>query len=392
MNIIRLAWDYPFDGRPQYGLQPVFTYLSKAQVRMGNEVHVLTPSNQYRNATVEGIQVHGIPTPFNLNAPMVIKRLTDGEDWIIHSHATCGMFMYFYRRLNRVPLVSHVHGTTRSHHTPLVLKDSAIRLDYSTFDVNYHMLRERVLWSAADRVLAVSKSSADDIISVYGINPERVKVVYNGVDTDIFRPVDKMQAPEQVRKLFGKRIVLFVGHFGLRKGIFLLIRALGRIKKEIPDAHLLCIGGVPKWLRNREYWDLLRKEIEKNDVTDSVTLLDKIPNQELPAVYSASEIFVLPSYYETFSKVCLEAMACEKPVISTNMGGLPEVVVNGVTGKLVPYGSVNALTQAVIELLQDEKRSRQMGREGRRRVLSFFTWSAVAERIQHVYEELTFAR
>lgn len=390
MQIVRLAWDYPMDGKPTYGLQPVYTYLSKAQKELGNEVHVVTLSKDgYLRRTVDGIHVYGVPPPFNLNAPKVISSIIKNKkESVVHSHATCGIFMYFFKRFQRIPLVSHVHGTSRSHHTPLVIKGERMQVSYSSLHVNYHMIRERILWSTADRVLTVSKGSARDVIQDYKINEDKVRVVYNGVDTNIFRPTGEVPSIEQIKELIGKRIILYVGHFGVRKGILFLIRALGLVVKEFRDVHLLCIGGVPPWLGKNEYWEILEKEIEANRVSNNVTLLDRIPNQELPSVYSLSEIFVIPSYYETFSKVTLEAMACEKPVIATNMGGLPEVVEDGVTGRLVPFGSVKALADSILELLNDSKKATQMGREGRKRVLAYFTWQAVAHRIQDIYNEL----
>jgi starch synthase len=250
------------------------------------------------------------------------------------------------------------------------------------------MLRERSLWSAADRVLAVSSSSADDLATSYGIKRNKIRVVYNGVDADIFKPIENPALPESLADLASKRVILFVGHFGLRKGIIFLVRALDIVRREIPDVHLLCIGGTPKWLGGVDYRQILLSEVNRLGLNKHVTLSEAVKNHELPPIYNSSELLALPSYYETFSKVCLEAMSCGIPVVSTNMGGIPEVIEDGITGQLVPYGSVRKLGDAILDIMQDKDRARSMGINGRQRVLKMFTWSAVAERIQNVYNEL----
>jgi Glycosyltransferase len=391
VNIIRLAWDYPRNGQPTYGLQPVFVYLSKEQATKGNEVHVVTPGDVASNEELDNVQIHRVPTPFNINAPRIMGRLIHGKNGtVVHSHATCGLFMSVYKRMTRVPFVAHTHGTSKSHNTPLVLKGSELSIDYSVFNINYHMLRERSLWSAADRVLAVSSSSADDLATSYGIKRNKIRVVYNGVDADIFKPIENPALPKGLADLSSKRIILFVGHFGLRKGIIFLVRALDIIRREIPDAHLLCIGGTPKWLGGIDYRQILLSEINRLGLNEHVTLSEAVKNHELPPIYNSSELLALPSYYETFSKVCLEAMSCGIPVVATNMGGIPEVVEENVTGYLIPYGSVKKLADVIISLLQDRGRAKKMGINGRIRVLKNFTWSAVSERIQKVYNELLF--
>lgn len=389
MRIIRLAWDYPVRGQATYGLQPVFVYLSKEQAKLGNEVHIVTTSSNGAPLLEEerNLTVHRVRPPFTINALREVRRLLNSKEVVVHTHATCGFFISFTRKFSKFPLVSHVHGTSRSHFTPLVARGKSINIDYSSLSVNYHMLREKILWSSADRVLAVAKASSQDLIDSYSIDPEKIRVVYNGVDVNLFKPVSHLNLPSSLEYLKGKRVILYVGHFGLRKGIFYLIRAMPDVVKEFPDAHLLCIGGVPKWLKGADYWSILRREIESAGVSANVTLMNSVPNKELVNYYNLAEVFVLPSYYETFSKVSLEAMACAKPVITTNMGGLPEVVQDGVTGLLLPYGSVPFLRQAIIDILGDQRKARSMGKRGRERAERLFTWSAVALRIQEVYKE-----
>jgi len=389
--VCRLVWDYPKKGHATYGLQPVFVNLSEEQVRKGYEVHVVTTMgvDTPREEVVNGVHVHRLRAPYNLTAIRKINELTAGSsEWVVHSHATCGFLLFATKSFRRYPFVSHVHGTSRSHHTPFKFKEGGLVVDYSSLSVNYHMMRERLLWSSADRVLTVSKASSIDVTDVYRIKPQVVRVVYNGVDVELFKPDTNSPFPSQIENLKGKRLLLYVGHFGLRKGLFQMIQAMRVIKKEIPDSHLVCVGGQPKWLKGPDFWGILKHEAEAKGISQNVTLLDAVPNAELVNFYCNADIFVLPSYYETFSKVCVEAMACGKPVVASRSGGLPEVVEDGETGRLVPYGSVSQLTAAIIELLSDQRMARNMGAKARERVVRMFTWGAVADKVSAVYREL----
>ena len=339
-SVLRLVWDYPTEGESTYGLQPVFVNLSEEQVRQGYQVHVVAKrlGSQPAEERHNGVSVHRVSPPFNANAFRALMKLTrGGGEWVVHSHATCGIFLYMLRKTGSIRYVSHSHGTSRSHHVPIRYRSGQVQVDYSQLGIAYDMVRERLLWSSADRVLAVSRTLAQDLNEFYGINPGRLRVVYNGVDVDLFQRLRGFETPPGLQGLEGKRIVLYVGHFGLRKGVFFLIRAMSKVLLEVPDAHLVCIGGVPDLLGAADYWSLLKSEAISNGVEGHVTLLDKVRNKDLVRYYSMASAFVLPSYYESISKVTLEAMACEVPVVASNSGGIPEVVDDGVTGLLVPY-------------------------------------------------------
>jgi glycosyltransferase involved in cell wall biosynthesis len=273
---------------------------------------------------------------------------------------------------------------------PISLRFGDVKLDYSPWTVTTSYLRERTLWSSADAVAAVSGAVKGDLVSHYGIAPEKIGVVYNGVDANLFRPIPDAEFPN-LPELRGKKVVLYVGHFGLRKGLIHLVRAMRRVVEEVPETALVCIGGVPDWLRRDVYWEYLRQLISTNGLEGKVFLLDKAPNKTLPVFYSACSVFVLPSYYEAFAKVVIEAMACAKPVVVTREGGPSEAVQNGSSsaGLLVDFGSEEQLAEALITILQDERMAREMGTNGRKQVTANFTWEKVAQRINSVYQKVT---
>lgn len=390
-RVIRIVADYAVGGKASYGLQPVYYNLSRVQAENGHEVHVIArrrpgePSLEVSG----GVTVHRVASPFTIGALSKVRELTakNGRPDVIHTHSTSGVFLAPFKRVVNTPVVSHIHGTTYSATTPTTLSFGDMTAGYSRWGVTTSYLREKALWSAADRLGAVSTSVKSDLMGRYGIGEEKIRLVYNGVDAELFRPIAEPEFPEK-QLVEGKKVVLYVGHFGLRKGLPFLIRAMKLVNQSVPDSVLVCVGGVPSWLPKGDYWTHLNRLVEENGLKGKVLLLDRVPNEKLPNYYSMSSVFVLPSYYEAFPKVLIEAMACEKPAISSRMGGTQDSIEDGVNGYLVTYADPTALANAITPLLQDEKLARRMGVMGRQRVVRDFTWGAVAKRFDSIYGEL----
>lgn len=383
--------DYPHSGEATFGLQPVFLNLSREQKRLGYDVSVIARNhgNQPDYEDDLGVQVHRVENPYTVNALRLVRKLiAEKKRPIVHPHATTGVFMAPLRKVIRAPIVSQVHGTTRSHYMPITLRYGRIVYDYSPIKVAYYQSREKMLWSTANKIITVSNAIKSDLTVSYGFDPEKITVVYNGVNIKVFRPISDARLPEKFRAFEGKRIVLYVGHFGLRKGVLHLIKAMQKVTRQVPDSVLLCIGGVPAWLGSTDYWAYLKQAVKQADLEDKIILSDRIPNQELPNFYSLASVFVLPSYYEAFAKVVLEAMACGKPVVASKKGGLEEAIENGKSGFTFDFGNVDQLADAIITIMQDEKLAKNMGEIGRRRVERDFTWTAVANRIEAVYDQV----
>ena len=394
LRVVRLVADYPVGGRASYGLQPVYHNLSKAQAARGHDVQVIARryAGQPETESVEGVTIHRVGPPFTANAALMTKRLSDErEQAVIHTHSTSGFFLSLVRNATRTPIISHVHGTTYSVATPAVLTFGSVKSEYSPWRVTTSYLRERALWSRADRIAAVSSSVRSDLIERYQMQPDKIRLVFNGVDAELFRPVSP---PTMIggQAIGGRKIVLYVGHFGLRKGIPFLIRAMAEVTKEVREATLVCVGGVPPWLPSGQYMDSLNRMIRTAQLEGKVLLLDRVPNESLPELYSSASAFVLPSYYEAFPKVLIEAMACERAVIATKPGGTSDSVDDGVNGFLVPYADTASLATRIVALLGDEGLARRMGSKGRERVLKDFTWQAVAARVDGIYDEFTVGR
>jgi alpha-maltose-1-phosphate synthase len=258
---------------------------------------------------------------------------------------------------------------------------------------------ERTAFEAADAVIAVSHGMRADILRSYpAIDPAKVRVVHNGIDLERWRPVDD---PDLVRS-FGidptRPSVIFVGRITRQKGLPYLLAAARLLPPEVQL--ILCAGApdTPEILAEVQA-GVAALQAERTGVIWIERLLAQ---PELAALLSASTTFVCPSVYEPLGIVNLEAMACALPVVGTATGGIPEVVADGVTGRLVPIQQLDDgtgtpvdpqrfvadLAAALTAVVADPAAAREMGIAGRRRAEAEFSWASIAERTRAVYTEL----
>jgi starch synthase len=258
---------------------------------------------------------------------------------------------------------------------------------------------ERTAFENADAVIAVSHGMRADILRSYpAIDAAKVRVVHNGIDLERWHPVDE---PEIVRS-YGidptRPSVIFVGRITRQKGLPYLLEAARRLAPEVQL--ILCAGApdTPEILAEVQAGVAALQEERTG-----VIWIDKLLSQpELAALLSASTTFVCPSVYEPLGIVNLEAMACGLPVVGTATGGIPEVVADGVTGRLVPIQQVDDgtgtpvdpeqfiadLAAALSSVVADPAEARLMGIAGRRRAEAEFSWASIAERTRAIYAEL----
>jgi starch synthase len=258
---------------------------------------------------------------------------------------------------------------------------------------------EKTAFEAADAVIAVSAGMASDILRSYpAIDPQRVRVVHNGIDLERWQRLDE---PEVVRGLGidpDRPSVVFVGRITRQKGLTYLLAAARRLPAEVQL--VLCAGApdTPEILAEvRAGVDSLQSE------RSGVIWIDRLLSQhELAAVLSNATTFVCPSIYEPLGIVNLEAMACGAPVVGTATGGIPEVVADHLTGRLVPIeqlqdGSgtpvdpeqfIADLATTLTEVVSDPAAARLMGEAGRMRARSEFSWDSIADRTRAIYAEL----
>lgn len=262
---------------------------------------------------------------------------------------------------------------------------------------------ERTAYEAAAGVIAVSNGMRADILRSYpAIDPERVKVVHNGIDLDAWqRPTGpeadaaSTAALERLGIDPSRPTIVFVGRITRQKGLPYLLRACELLPAEVQV--VLCAGAPDTAEIKAEVEGLVAGLREKR--TGVVWIEEMLPRPELIAVLSASDVFVCPSVYEPLGIVNLEAMACGLPVVGSATGGIPDVIVDGETGLLVPIEQVtdgtgtpvgpetfiHDLAERLTSLVMDEALARRMGRAARARVERHFSWEAIAQRTMGVY-------
>lgn len=254
--------------------------------------------------------------------------------------------------LARIPFVYSIHGenTLRLPRAVPILRGSA---------------------RCARALIAVSESLRSLTAQTIGIPPERITVIYNGVD------LDKFTQSERNGKKSVTPHVGCVGTLRSVKGHRYLIEAIAAVREEIPHVHLSLVGDGPE----RGELDALRQRLGLNGCVSLLGMRD-----DVNALLRQFDVFVLPSLSEGISNALLEAMAAGLPVVATNVGGNPEVVQHGVTGLLVPPQDSRALADALLQLLSDPDARQAMGRKGRERVEAHFSLSVMAQRYGEIYE------
>lgn len=247
---------------------------------------------------------------------------------------------------------------------------------------------EKTAYEGAAAIIAVSDGMRSDVLACYpDIDPRKVVTIRNGVDTDQWRPIDD----QSIAAKYGisGRYAIFVGRITRQKGLAHLLRAWA----EVPDGFglVLCAGSADEVGIGAEFEELVRKlQSERKNVW---WIKEMLPQRELIPLLTGADLFLCPSIYEPLGIVNLEAMACEVAVLASRVGGIPEVVADGVTGRLVDYSPESAifeshLTRGIIEMMSDPDKLTAMGIAGRKRAIDEFGWNAVARATISLYRSV----
>jgi alpha-maltose-1-phosphate synthase len=258
---------------------------------------------------------------------------------------------------------------------------------------------ERTAYQNADGVIAVSEAMKEDVQTLYGVDPERVRVIHNGIDLDEYRPRPDADTLRRLAVDPEVPFILFVGRITRQKGILHLVRAIRHLEGEVQV--VLC-AGAPDTPEIGAEMAALVEEAKREAPGRVVWIAEMLPKDQVISLYTHADVFVCPSVYEPFGIINLEAMACETPVVASAVGGIPEIVVPGETGLLVHFeatgdGSAEPrdperfsrdLATAVNQLMHAPERRQAMGRAARERVVAQFSWQAIAAQTLDFYRTL----
>ena len=321
---------------------------------------------------------------------------------VIHSHYwLSGWASRTLRKAWQIPMIQMFH--TLGH-----MKNSIARSEQEK-ESPQRIAVERQIMAFADLLIAATPMERAQMAWLYGADPGKISIVPCGVDTDLFSPKPKSEARSFLNLPEHQSIILFVGRIERLKGIDTLIKAvdivLGPSAKgagvhdaplaapttggEGPPPTLLIIGGTPEdspATHSQEIQRLLALR-EELGLTNQITFLGAKPQEVLSYYYSAADILVVPSHYESFGMVALEAMACGTPVIASKVGGLSLAVQDGITGYLVPNGDPARLAEKIRSLLSQPQLAQDISRRATEWAQQY-RWALIAQRVLDIYDEV----
>jgi glycosyltransferase involved in cell wall biosynthesis len=397
-----------YRGNPYSGGQGIYLkYIAEEMVRQGHEVHAVTgPPHPHKMEGVvtheienngyfvrKGLDIINAAAPFDIFSPInfyeylntrlgafseisafsyrafsLLKKLhaEHGFD-VIHDNQCVGYGMLMMKQLG-IPVISTIHHPLSIDLVNVLERVSTFKKKLKTI-MFYPTLMQSIVAKKLDGIITVSEDSKRRIHSDFGVPLENQRVVYNGIDTDIFRPMD------EVKKIQGR--LIFVGNVeDGKKGFVYLLSAMRNIDKKITLT--VVDGGSP----HRNITSVL---MDKYKLHDRVFFTGKASGDDLVRYYNEAEIALVPSVYEGFGFPAGEAMACGVPVIASDGGALPEVT--GDAGITIPARDDRAISDAVNSLMGNSSRLREMSEAGIARVKEKFRWDTAVRQMTDYFQE-----
>jgi len=365
--------------------------ISKALVKRGHDVTVYTTNVLSRDSLfhseqnpifVAGAKVYyfsnliykpSVYIYFSEELMKAVKENIANYD-VIHLHeyrSYISLAVGYYAKKYHIPYVLQAHGQ--------LPRTAKWRLK-QVFDVffGYRLLRD------ASKVIALSKVEAEQY-KCMGMSEEKIAIIPNGIDLSEYAELPpkgafkkKFNIPED------KKIILYLGRIHKIKGIDFLIRACAYLKNKMSFKNTILIIAGP----DDGYLSEIKYLAQASDVSNSILFVGPLYGADKLAAYVDSEVYVLPSRYETFPMTILEAYACGKPIVASRVGGLKDLVIDGETGLLFELGNVKQLARSIFNLLNSNDVAKEMGLKGKNFVRENFTIEKVVERLEKVYEEV----
>lgn len=385
--VLMLTWEYP----PEImgGLARHAEDLSQALAQQGQPVVVLTSQS-------------GKTAPYEINSGVQICRVTpyqlagkdlDFYDWVVqlnlqffnsaqqllsanqpailHAHDwLVGAAALELKRLWRLPLVVTIHATEFGRNGGL----------YTALQKKIHA-QEQKLVDGADRVICCSNYMAQEVTRLFSLPPAKISVIQNGV---VPKKVQAEPMQGEGRRKYARdneAIIFFLGRLVREKGVEVLLQALVSVLAAYPDTKTVISGKGPML-------GLLKQQAEQYGIAGKVLFTGFVSDEERNRLLASAAITVLPSLYEPFGIVALEAMTAATPLIVSDVGGLGEVVLHGSDGFKVPPGNHLALATAICTLLADPALREKLGRQGKERAVTTYSWQVLAKQTKELYSQV----
>lgn len=318
-----------------------------------------------------------------LSTDLVMTNAAAGAD-IAHSHTWyTGMAGHLAKLLHGIPHVVTAHSLEPLRPWKAEQLGGGYRVSSWV---------EKTAMEGADAVIAVSSGMRKDVLEVYpALDPTKVHVVKNGIDTDVWYPVEAGSVLAELGVDPSRPVVAFVGRITRQKGVPHLVAAAHQFDPEIQL--VLCAGAPDTPEIAAEVSGAVERLSETR--TGVFWVRDMLPVDKIREILSAAAVFVCPSVYEPLGIVNLEAMACSTAVVASDVGGIPEVVADGTTGTLVHYDAADTrgfeagIAAAVNALVADPARAAQYGAAGRQRCIDEFSWAHIAEQTLEIYRAVS---
>lgn len=390
---MHIAWEYP--PLVYGGLGRHVHALAVAQAENGHDVTVITQQvdSEPRTDVMEGVTVvRRSPTPAldfvpdnllswvgELDASLaaaataqVAKMAAAGTPVdVIHCHdwmtTQAGIEA---AQAAGVPLVATIHATERGRHQGHLPGDVSVAVDAT----------EQRLCQAADELITCSQAMREDVITQLGADPDRVVVLPNGIDETVWRTEDSQRRRARVRWGGTGPLLMFTGRLEVEKGIYTMLDALPTILNNFPDARLVVAGQGGQGAQ-------FDTDTVERGLSPAVMRAGWLSEEELKALIAAADVALVPSIYEPFGLVALEAMALGTPVVAARTGGLADIVDNGRTGLSFAPGDPGQLAAAVVETLSDPRAAAARAELARAELPKRFNWRHIAEDTVAVYEQ-----
>jgi glycosyltransferase involved in cell wall biosynthesis len=367
--------------RPQkYGSNELF--LCKELTRMGHEVTIFTTSElrqeyamlneDYSGKSTEfydGFLIKRLPARLKIRdiqiMPELLLSLLGEKFDIIHAHeffSPSAFYSSLTSMVKQTPLI-----ITQHNDTPPFSSTSRYLYYAAACTVGLFSLKQ------ARRIIALTRASRCHLMR-FGAQNSKIEIIPTPVDINKF--VTNNHNLLRERWNLTSPIILFVGRFSETKGLKYLLRAFPMVLKVVPEAKLVLVGGGPLETEVKTF----QKKFQNN-----IFWLPFVPNDIMPNIYAGCDVLVLPSFFEPFGNVTIEAMACGKPVIGSCIGGMLDTIVDGETGLHIQPGDSDQIANSLIKILKNDALRKELGQNARKRAVTDFSYGVVIKRVEKLY-------